>query len=158
MMFNPLEYSATLAWHTQVFLKQEQCPQPSPMNGVHFFLDNKANFFSGRQLPFLRTRKVQPQFRWPDSIKMNLLLKAEEPSFLMARIPCMSKMFWKEREGRHIAPKYIAILTSRKSTLSPRLFSVSSLKAIELLLSKIPSLLGLHNLHLQEGIGRQLWE
>lgn len=83
---------------------------------------------------------------------MNLLLNAEEPSFLMARVLCMSKVSQKERKGCHIALKYIAILTSRKSSLSPRLIFVSSLKAIELLLSEIPPLLGRHNLHLLEWV------
>lgn len=102
-------------------------------------LDNKTFcfFFSGRnRLPFLVTMKIQPEFRWSDSIKMNLFLKAEEPAFLMARVLGTAKTFQKERKLHHIAPKYIAIRTSHTSTLSSRLFSVSILKVIKLLLSK----------------------
>lgn len=103
-------------------------------------LDNKTFcvfFFSGRnRLPFLVTMKIQPEFRWSDSIKTNLFLKAEEPAFLMPRVLGTSKMFQKDRKLHHIAPKYTALRTSHTSTLSSRLFSVSILKVIKLLLSK----------------------
>lgn len=62
-------------------------------------LNKKDIFFSGRnRLPFLVTMKIQPKFRWSESIKVNLLLKAEEPSLLIARVLCMSTVFQNERE------------------------------------------------------------
>lgn len=55
-----------------------------------------------------------------------------------------------ERKGG--ASKYIAILTSHKSTLSPRLFTVSILKVVGLLLSKSLLPLGYHSLHLLQWV------
>lgn len=55
-----------------------------------------------------------------------------------------------ERKGG--ASKYIAILTSHKSTLSPRLFTVSRLKVVGLLVSKSLLPLGHHSLHLLQWV------
>lgn len=49
-------------------------------------LDDKTLFFFPRRnrWPFVVTMKIEPEFRWSELYKMNLLLKAEVPTFLMA--------------------------------------------------------------------------
>lgn len=133
---------------------QEQCSQPSPVNGVRiclYFWARNHHFPGRNRLPFLVTMKMQPESSWSDFREMNLLLKGDEPSFEMARVLCKSTMFQKEASGStsYCTSIYCYLLMS---PLFLPACSVSILKVTELLLSKTLPPLGHHNLHLLEWV------
>ena len=97
--------------------------QSSEWGTLSLFLDKKTVPCSHpppweNQSAIPSTVKIQSEFRPSDSIKMNLLLKTEEPSFWWP-VQCKSKMYQKVHQ---IATKYTVILTVGESTLSPSLF------------------------------------
>lgn len=72
-------YSSLPKNHTGTML----LTQSSEWGALLLILLDKKTFFSlwEKRSAISTTMKIQPEFRWSDSIKMDLLLETEEPSF-----------------------------------------------------------------------------